>query len=243
MSQETDLTSRGPQAPLPDGMEYCQITGALTPTSDIVELHGYRVCAEGKMEILRRLRAGLAMPGEMETSRIRARSVALFIDCAILEAIIVAGALIVGFNPYTEKFGEQIPGASAQASLESFHFQCFFYIVLTLLCIGYYGWFHATSGQTPGKMAARIMVVDLDGKIASWKKVAARTMVVEGPSLVGFIYLLSITDVEITTFSADFFLLLEVAWLGADTLVALLDRAKQRSIHDRLSGTRVIAKR
>ena len=178
MSQETDLTSRGPLTPLPDGMEYCQITGALTPTSDIVELHGYRVCAEGKLEILRRLKAGLAMPGEMETSRIRARSVALIIDVFVFNLFSVAGAYIAGLNPYTEKFGAQIPGASAQASLESFHYQCSFYFVFTLFCIGYYGWFHATSGQTPGKMAARIMVVDLNGKIASWKKVAARTMVV-----------------------------------------------------------------
>ena len=228
--------------PPPEGMEYCQITGALTPTSDIVELHGYRVCAEGKMEILRRLRAGLTLPGELETSTIGARLVALIVDGFVLGLFSLIGGLIVGYNIFSQGLMADPKAFGENMGMGMFRMQGGLNLAFYVVSAAYYTIMHGMKGQTLGKMAARIKVVDLAGGPINYKKAFLRAVFYQGPHMLAAFSLLLAWTPQNAVMIFGGLSLLAGLWALADVLLALTDRAEQKSLHDRLAATRVVMK-
>ena len=247
MNQETDLTSRGPQAPLPDGMEYCQITGAMTPTSDIVELHGYRVCAEGKSELLRRLKAGAILPGELEAPPFRLRFGAMVVDIFLVFLVFQAAGVAlqkeipiipieIHIQPDQFWFAMAIPMDGAIHSV--------FYLAAGL----FFALAHGLYGKSPGKKIFGIMVVNEVGAPLGFRSAFIRSFSLAGP-IAAVPLMKYFLWPQVYEKGVNYYYYMELLYLPllifviADFLAAMLDRARQRSIHDRLSGTRVIAKR
>ncbi|MDH5639380.1 MAG: hypothetical protein OEZ04_12915, partial [Nitrospinota bacterium] len=129
-----------------DEMELCQVTGRLTPQDEIVELFGYRVCAEGKQEILRRLRAGHTLPGELETSGIGSRFLALFVDSIILGTASIILFAALGYSMYNNDMSKLLMGAQTDAGLGLFRAQGAIALGTQLATILYFALFHAKGG-------------------------------------------------------------------------------------------------
>ena len=236
--QDENLRGQGPD----DGMERCQVTGKQVPRDEIVVFHGYRVCAEGKAEILRRLRQGLAMPGEMETSTVSRRFLAMMIDGLIILFFITVTGSLAGFDPFSESLSGSMGGATGEDALDRFRYGCGMYILFNLSIIAYYTLFHASLGQSIGKMAMGIMVVDKDGRRPTHKVAAIRAFIYEGVDLGSYVLLLAVTDPGMIDTYLGMTPLASFSWYAADSIAALADQAEQKSIHDRLAGTRVVMK-
>jgi uncharacterized RDD family membrane protein YckC len=210
-------TGNIPQA----GMERCSVTGKLVPSDEIVTIHGQRVCAEGKAILLDRLKAGEAMPGELEKPTALRRFGSIFLD-----------GIIVGLPFFFITM--VVVGTSADANVATGALT----IISTLASVVYFGAFHARNGQTPGKMAGKIRVVrNADGGTISSGTAFFRAFVYAGPNfLSGIAYFTgSAALVSLTA-------MLVGAWGLINAVAALVDRSRQRTLHDRIAGTRVVDK-
>ncbi|MDH5756738.1 MAG: RDD family protein [Nitrospinota bacterium] len=230
-----------------EGMELCQVTGKLVAKDEIVEFQGYRVCAEGKQELLRRMRAGLAMPGELETATFPKRLLALILDMVILWLVFQAAGLVLGIS---------ISLAPIQFQVSESHFSfgfAFSYDGLVqfscyMAAIIYFAVFHGRYGQSLGKMVLGIKLIKLDGRPAGFRQAIIRAIILIGP--VSFVPLFRYYAWEMIneTKSWNYMLYIEfvhipvLLLLLTSGLLALIDRAEQKSLHDRLAATRVVVK-
>ena len=242
MSQEPDFNFDNTVGEDPNQMEMCQVTGKLTPYDEIVELHGYRVCAEGKQEILRRLKAGLSLPGEMETPGIGTRFVAMLLDSMILGTFAMIGAAILGYNLYVNPMFVDYAIDQGDSAIWMFKFQGALTLGFYMISSAYFIIFHARGGQTPGKMAAGIMVVDYDGAPITYKRSTVRLLYYQGPYFLAPFSMLILWEMEMITIVNLALSSLGALWGLVDIVMALADRAEQKSLHDRLAATRVIVK-
>ena len=109
------------------------------------------------------------------------------------------------------------------------------YLLAALVAIFYYSIFHAWKGQTIGKMVCKLRLVNLDGSHVSWRKALARSIVYYGLT---FIYCIIFFTANVTAIGIAGFI--ETAWVLIDMSFQMIDRCTQRSLHDRICGTRVI---
>jgi uncharacterized RDD family membrane protein YckC len=101
--------------------------------------------------------------------------------------------------------------------------------------IVYFGAMHASGGQTVGKKAGKLRVVNLDGTKITTQTAYVRALAYCGPGLLSGVGLLLGSPAFIATATGI------VSLYGlANVLVALFDSTSQRAIHDRIAGTRVI---
>jgi uncharacterized RDD family membrane protein YckC len=128
---------------------------------------------------------------------------------------------------------------------------------LGLLGPAYHIWFHARSGQTPGKRFAAIRVVSVAGERISWREAALRSAVDVFFALVQWAtVVLTVSHLSGDEASGSWLeqtRLLEehgpawskyvqhatTAW-GLSELVFLLFNAQRRSLHDFIAGTVVV---
>jgi uncharacterized RDD family membrane protein YckC len=204
--------------PLPPGMGQCMVTGKIVPEDELVTLHGQRVCAEGKAILLDRLQAGEAMPGEAEKPTVLRRFGCIFLDGLIIGVpfAVLNGVLTADHSP---------PSTLGIISLLS-----------TVVYIIYFGQMHASRGQSVGKIAGKLLVVnDRDGSRISTATAYIRAIVYSGTGVLSGVALLMAdrTFMSVAT-------MIVVGWGLADVIFALVDTSKQRSLHDRIAGTRVI---
>jgi uncharacterized RDD family membrane protein YckC len=210
-------------------MGQCAITGKMVPEDELVTIHGQRVCAEGKAILLERLKAGETLPGELERPTIIRR-----FGCIVLDGIILAvPSFFIGmvFSVGTFATG---PGRSQDQAVAMFVIISFVTQTLQLL---YFGLLHGSRGQTVGKMAGGIIVVNRDGSPISMGSAFARSFAYTG---IGYLNVIAIL-VQSPAFVLVAGGLVAVYGL-ANVLFALLDRNQQRSLHDRLADTRVVMK-
>lgn len=214
----------------------CEVTGRWVPADEIILIQGRRVCAEGKLILLDRLRSGEAMPGELERPTVLRRFGALLADgfCLFIGSAIVGGVLgIMMFQSLTE-----------QRSLETLRtYQYAILVVIGSLQLAYFVLFHGAYGQTPGKMLAGIRVISIDGSPITTRTAALRALYYIGPKFVNqFVGILMITPNDLRT--SQLITGVGAALVGgyalANVLSALLDRHRQRALHDRWAGTRVV---
>jgi uncharacterized RDD family membrane protein YckC len=198
-------------------MGQCAVTGKMVPEDELVTIQGQRVCAEGKAILLDRLKAGESMPGELERPTILRRFGCIFVDglivglpFAILNAILTRG------NPNLMLLGLVT-------------------LVSAAVQVVYFGQMHAAGGQTLGKKAGKLRVVNLDGSPISLQTAYIRALAYAGPgALLG---LTEIAGMGVALMAAN--VIVGVYGL-TDVIFALVDQNMQRALHDRIAGTRVI---
>jgi len=201
------------------GTGTCSITGKVVPEDELVTIHGQLVCAEGKAILLARLRAGDALPGELEHPTALRRFL-----CISLDGVIVG--FCAGFlNGINAALGASPIVQDAIA------------IFVTFAQIIYFGQMHASYGQTIGKMAGKIVVVNLDGSPISTFTAYIRALASAGPGLLGWVPVV-IGNPGLILASGG----VSTCWFFIDAAFALIDRSQQRSLHDRIAGTRVVMK-
>jgi uncharacterized RDD family membrane protein YckC len=209
-------------------MGTCSITGKVVPEDELVTIQGQRVCAEGKAILLARLKAGDALPGEQERPTALRRFGCMFVDGLVIGVpfvILIVVVTMIGV------------GAGASPAVRST--AALYVSVVSILAAGiqivYFGQMHGRRGQSVGKMAGNIVVVNLDGSPISMSTGYVRAIAYIGPNLLsGLAIVTSIAPlIGITS-------LLARLWFLADAIVALADRNQQRSLHDRIAGTRVV---
>jgi uncharacterized RDD family membrane protein YckC len=206
------------------GMGRCEITGKIVPEDELVVINGQRVCAEGKAILLERLKAGEALPGEAERPTALRRFACIVVDGVIWWVInvgIVALFVGVGFAAGMR------PGIGVLYGVAQ--------LVVTAIVIGYFALMHGIRGQSLGKMAGKLKVVRVDGRPMDLQTGFIRALAFSGPSILPAV-LAMVGAYLLQTIAGGLVLL----YFFAQVLVALLDRSQQRSIHDRIAGTRVV---
>ncbi len=146
-------------------MGQCAVTGSIVPEDELVTIQGQRVCAEGKAILLEHLRAGVALPGELERPTVLRRFGCIFVDGIIMG---VAGAIIGGVAGGAMGVGGTRVGGIAFVATISLLTNTF-----TLL---YFALMHGSRGQTVGKMAGKLVVVNLDGSPIGMRTAFARAL-------------------------------------------------------------------
>lgn len=221
----------------PEMLVCCDITGRLVPERDTVVIDDRRVCAEGKrilLERLRNLEMAAEAPAGTEEPALWRRSAAASIDFALATALMFAAFVTLGVV-HGIIGGERMASAAAMAAKNVALLMTvaqFLYAVLMT------GW----RGQTLGKMACRIAVVRDDASAIDLRTALLRTLAHRGPELVAGALILAASlgsvDEQIA-FGAEGFALL---YLVLSTIVAVAAGDRQRAIHDKIAGTRVVAK-
>jgi uncharacterized RDD family membrane protein YckC len=218
------------------GMAQCSVTKKWFPEDELVTFQGQLVSAEGKQILLDRLQTGSGPLGEFMRPSFLRRFGCIFLDGIILIPII----LVVEFTAimlasYT--FASKISPATSNHRILSEMFGIFaiMYLSLGVTGIAYFSALHAAKGRTVGKMAGKLRVINMDGSSISWKKAVARTFV-----YIGWIFLfpLALLPGNFPLFGLS--RLAIAVWGLTDIIMALVDTRMQRSLHDRICGTRVI---
>jgi uncharacterized RDD family membrane protein YckC len=214
----------------------CEVTGRWVPADETVVVQGRRVCAEGKQLLLDRLRSGEALPGEFECPTVVRRFGAMLVDgfCLFIGGAIlglVLGALM--FQPLAQRRDFEVVRTFRLATL----------LLGSALQFAYFVLFHGICGQTPGKMAARIRVTFVDGSPLTMKTAFARAFFFIGPAFLIQVLQALVSDPNDLHTGALMSAMAVVVIAGyaiVNILCALCDRSRQRALHDRLTGTRVI---
>lgn len=215
----------------------CEITGNIFPVDEIVDFQGKRVSAQGKQILMDKLAAGEAMPGELERPGAFRRFACMFLDGIILG---IAGA-IVGAVLGVLMSGLLLNSEPGDSSFDLF--QGIMQLAGSMINIAYYTFFHGSYGQTLGKMAGKVKVVNADGTDINMSTAFKRTLYLVGPNLIGVVVILATLglDMEIRATLTMGVGVLIMIYFVVSIIMALVDRDQQRAIHDRLAKTRVIA--
>ncbi len=219
-----------PDADAPN-MVRCDVTDELVPEDETVVLQGKRVSARGKQILLDQLRTGHSIGGEIETPGWLRR-----LGCALLDYIIVMiPSSVVGqvyqswvmMNP--DAFSVRVAGALD--------------LTVSLIATSYFVFMHAAKGQTVGKMAGKMKVINLDGSDIRFGTALVRGLFYFGIS--GFMPLLLViggeTFMDPETGLGVYLVFAGIAvlyWIA--NIITVLATPQRRGIHDYVAGTRVI---
>lgn len=214
----------------------CQVTGEMVPADEIVEFQGQMVSAHGKEILIDRLKSGESLPGQVEPPNIWRRFLALVIDALILGVpgfflyllflSNAGGSLSDIFNP--PRFQAVQEEMKATQWIQQMLGLAIFFTYWTL--------FHGLKGQSIGKMALRIKVVNLDMTPIGIRTAFLRALYYNGPQVI-LPFVLIFTQNEMVTILIS---IIASPYFIVNVVMALADSNRQRSLHDRLAGTRVI---
>ena len=210
---------------LPPGMGRCVITGQIVPEDELVEINGQRVCAQGKAILLEKMKAGEAF-GEPERP-----SAIMRFACSFIDGLVLTVPMCIGFCVFFRSIAHAGRGAGG-GPMEGGVMNLVFFI----MAITYFTLMHGLRGQTLGKMAGKIKVVRMDNKPMDLTTAFIRALGYYGPFILP--PFLAILDVPFRVLQVIMFA--GFAYYLADVIFALVDRTYQRSLHDRIAGTRVI---
>ncbi len=232
MTDQLPLSSPPPSGSVQSGpgMGQCSVTKQWFPEDEVVTFQGQLVSAEGKQILLDRLRTGAQAPGALLRPGTAARFWCIFLDMLLLGALGFIMETALGlrlWEPHRYNQLQYQPSGLVAVTLESG------------LYIGYFGLLHGWKGKTFGKMAGNLSVINLDGTPISKSRAFARAAVFQfGPILMLIATFLGVLTDHKSLFNLGIFV--SWVWLLLDGLVALADTRMQRSLHDRICGTRVI---
>ena len=215
-----------PQPPADRNLVQCEITKQWVPADEIVEIQGHKVCSAGKEIFLQHLKSGEPLPGEMERPTVLCR-----FGCIFLDGLDPGGpyCLLPNTWPGCCNFP---PRPDPDVSLTMKVVVSAWTVVLGLV---YFGTLHGAKGQTLGKMAGKIKVVNLDGTPITMSRAYLRALCYSGPNVLSPVAILveARLGVRILGYVGGAYFLINI-------IMALADRNRQRALHDRLAGTRVI---
>jgi len=189
------------EEPIPADAVVCSVCGKMFARDEVIEYGESRVCAACKPAFVQRLKEGAALPGVTEYAGFWIRFVAKFVDGLILRFLGTAVGMVAGIALAGLLQSDRV---AAMALL---------YGTGLLMDILYRTLFVGAFGATPGKMAAKIRIVNADGSKVSYLKAFARCL-------------------------AEW---LSVLTLFIGYIMVAFDSEK-RALHDRICGTRVIKK-
>ncbi len=214
------------------GQVQCEVTGAWVAEDEIVVFQGRRVCAQGKAELLERLKSGEKMPGEFEKPTALRRFACMFVDGLILGGINILLMLVF--------FGSIVASNSGALGTTGYSL---YQLILIAFILAYYTYMHGTRGQTLGKMAGKVKVVNGDGTQITMQTAFLRIIYLYLPSFLGSVVVMGGTSLGLESVIATGTVIGGIGsfYMLAGVIAALLDRDQQRAIHDRLAKTRVIA--
>jgi uncharacterized RDD family membrane protein YckC len=206
------------------------VTGELVPVDETIELHGYRVGPEGKQVLTERLRSGRLLSSK---PGIVGRLGAGVIDWFVFMAI------FTGYSLISRAFYE-MPNPNGVDTWPKALIAAMSMISVVGLWVCYFAFCHGRSGESFGKHLLGITVVNKDGSKISWRTAWIRAGLFPGVMLLSPIVILMAPASPILLNAAK--VIAPSVWfvIIADVLVGLLDLRNQRTIHDRLAGTRVI---
>jgi len=204
----------------------CEITKQWVPADEIIEVQGHKVCSAGKEIFLQHLKSGEPLPGEMERPTFLCRFGCIFLDGIILAIPLLATQYMAGMLHFSV-------GAVPDVSLTVKVVVSAWTVALGLV---YFRTLHGAKGQTVGKLAGRIKVVNLDGTPITMSKGYLRALWYNGPNVLapGALLVGPPLAVSIVGYVGGVYFLVNV-------IMAVVDRNMQRALHDRLAGTRVIS--
>lgn len=218
-----------PTMPLPPGMGQCSVTGKIVPQDELVTIHGQQVCAEGKAILLDRLRAGETAPGEQEKPSVWKRFVAIFLDGLIINVpFAILNAVVLG----SQTTSRGLPGPNANVMAGALA------LLSAAASLFYFGAMHAAKGQTVGKMAAGLRVVNNDDSTP----ITSQASYVRAIAYIGPAFLSAIATFTGVLAAVSIAGVVALIWGLVDLIMALVDGDRQRSLHDRIANTRVITK-
>jgi uncharacterized RDD family membrane protein YckC len=146
---------------------------------------------------------------------------------------VIVSILIIGAAAFTAAGGggggppgaigpaEQIASGAAQ-------------FLVVLIQLAYFTLMHGTSGRSVGKMAGNLKVVMLDLRPITMRTAFVRALAYVGPSL------LPAAVMFVSPLASQIVGILPGIYVLVDAIVAFTDKDMQRSVHDRIAGTRVI---
>ena len=221
----SSTTSAGPGL----GMAQCTITKKWFPEDELIMFQGQLVSAEGKQVLLDRLLTGADVPGAMIRPGAWRR-----IGCIFLVDGILLGVLGILLNYLCGvQFGT--PMGNTQVLFN----QSVASAIALAAAILYFGLLHGWKGQSLGKMAGNLRVINMDRSPVSKPQAFARAVaylfgnVLAIPALLLGAVMKNSQIALVGSFLAG-------AWPLADGIAALVDTRMQRTLHDRICGTRVI---
>ena len=185
---------------MPAGHVLCAECGRAFPTEEVIRHGDQYICAACKPVFLQKLKEGVAMPGAMVYAGFWIRFGAKFLDGLVMILPMIGAELAVA----------SVLGTSSP--IQTFFVNSSIGVIL----VGTYSiFFVGKYGATPGKMAAKLLIVNPDGSKVSYAKAAGRFFA--GEYVSGYLTL----------------------WIG--DMMAGWDSEK-RALHDRICSTRVIRK-
>ena len=217
-------------------MAQCSITKKWFPEDELVTFQGQLVSAEGKQILLDRLQTGIKTPAPPTRPTWWNRLwcicldwLLIFVSWSFIEQAIMYEALRTRRHAV-----EQTRAATTISGIALF-------LSLSVTSFAYFTVLHAWKGKSLGKMVGKLRVVKPDGSPVSWARAAARSLATFGLLWVVTAAVI-FADVwpEIAMISAGLTIVLAWVWVLVDGLFALFDTRTQRSLHDRICGTRVI---
>ncbi len=219
------------------GMAQCSITKKWFPEDEVVTFQGQLVSAEGKQILLDRLQTGAEAPGKLMCPTRWNR-----LWCICLDWLIIALCWYVGIVVVVLILVRLLP-LNVAYSLGTATFLFIMFLVLGTISVGYFTFMHGRKGKSIGKMAGSMRVVNLDGSPISRLKAAARAVVYCGAMFLFVAVLLLMeawhpTKTHVVAVGSPTFVCL--IWGLLDIICAVFDTRTQRSLHDRICGTRVI---
>ncbi len=223
-------------------MAQCTVTGTWHPTDELVSFQGQLVCAEGKQILLDRIMAGESPTLVAGRPSVLRRFGCIFLDDLILMIpmfileFIFFGSLILG-SP------NQLASNQQHARYFYFMFSGLFSLVMTIGFIVYFALLHSRNGQTVGKKVGKLRVVNLDGTPISTRTAWIRALAYLGPNLLvalGVILFSSFLSLSAFVIVNAIMSFAVFGWFLAEIILGLSDSQMQRTLHDRIAGTRVI---
>ena len=230
-----EQTNQLPPTPPEAGMVQCEITGKWVPQDEIITIEGRQVCAEGKAELLDRLKSGERLPGELERPSVLRRLGAMIVDGIVMGVVNYSiGFLILG----SALFGAAQATTAAGITVGFGVWQLGSIVILT----AYYTLMHGKYGQTLGKMAVKIKVLNGNGSPISMNTAFLRFIYYNGPAMIGMI-IISISAIigsDVLVMVSGVINSVAGIYILVSAIMAIVDREQQRAIHDRLAKTRVV---
>lgn len=224
-----------PDDPVPAPIHVrCEVTGREVPESETVVLDGKRVCMEGKAILLDRMRNSGAGEGEVVLHPgFWRRFGSLFID-----------GLVIVF-PFTCINGVTKAAVTARETdtLQMTPLECGINAAAACAALVYFALMHGAKGQTLGKMACGLKVVNDDLSPITLRQAFFRAAWYKGPDVLmmcAVIVLLAACSPQLAGFCMIALGVAALIYVLVTVILALADTDKQRTIHDRATGTRVV---
>ena len=145
-------------------------------------------------------------------------------------------AILASAAAFTDPDNPFFAGDFEDRERASMYIQGFLQLLWVTLLLAYYTLMHGGPGWTVGKKAAGIRVVMLNGSRVTYKTAFLRGVFLLGPQAVLPVILLLVPNMYVFMVAA----FLYWPYFIVNIVLTFADGAMQRSIQDRLAGTRVV---